>query len=302
MKQKRVKKWQVWLILILGVLAVSTASILIRLCFEVTSIETVGFSLFLAASRLTLSALILVPVWRNFQGYSLSPQACYYAGAAGIALAIHFATWITSLSFTSIIASTTLVTTNPIWVTIISWLWFQEKPQKMTILGIIIALIGSFSLAFVSQTNSEIGSNSLLGNILALIGSLMVSCYFILGKKSQELGLKISQYIVIAYSTSALILFPFPLLLNTSYLSYPPQVYFYLLLMAIIPQLIGHTILNWSVNQISPTTVTLGILFEPVFASFLAFWLFGEIPQILVVMSALIILLGVAIAVIYPSQ
>ncbi|MEA5535971.1 DMT family transporter [Crocosphaera sp. XPORK-15E] len=290
--------WQVSLILVMGVLAVSTSAVFVRLALAAGGTSGVGFSLFLAASRLIIASFLLLPGWRKIPNFQETSTAYYYAIAAGFTLAFHFATWITSLSFTSIAASTTLVTTNPIWVAVLSWLWFKEIPTKKTILGIIIALIGGVFIVIGDGTNSVAASNPFLGNVLALVGALTVSLYFLLGREAQRHGLRVSSYIVIVYTIAALILFPFPLIIGSGYLNYPTSVYFYVLLMAIFPQLIGHTALNWSVRWISPILVTLVILFEPVFASCLGFFLFGEMPTILVLVGAIILLLGVAIAVI----
>src|SRR3712207_6949862 len=94
--------WQVAFILAVGVLSVSTAAIFIRLALEAAATQEVGFSLVLAASRLTLAALFLAPAWKNFYSTRFTSGALGFSVAAGVFLAIHFATWITSLSYTSI--------------------------------------------------------------------------------------------------------------------------------------------------------------------------------------------------------
>lgn len=288
--------WLVILVLIVGILTVSTAAILIRLANAAANLNGVGFSLVLAASRLTLASLILLPAWRQIDRRVLQPGAIRYAGAAGLCLAIHFAVWIASLSYTSIAASTALVTTNPVWVTLISWLWFREKPSRLSAIGIALALLGGLGVGLGSVSSTSIGSHPLLGNILALLGSWAVSFYLLLGREAQKRGLSIGGYIAIAYTTAAFILLPLPLAFGVSYTGYPILVYFYILLTALLPQLIGHTSFNWVVLWISPTLVTLAILFEPVCASFLGYLLFGEIPTPLVLAGATILVIGVAIA------
>jgi drug/metabolite transporter (DMT)-like permease len=289
--------WQIILILIVGIFAVSTAAIFIRLASASAGIQGVGFSLFLAASRLILASLILLPAWRNIQQIRVEPKTYYYAIAAGICLALHFATWITSLSFTSIAASTTLVTTNPIWVAILSWWWWQEKLSRQTIIGIGIALGGGILIAVGDVNNNQVYSNPLLGDFLALWGSWLASLYLLLGFQAQKRGLSISHYIAIAYSVAALVLFPLPLIFQTSYGGYSNKVYLYILLMAIFSQLIGHTSFNWTLRYLSPTVVTLALLFEPIGSSCLGFFLFNELPQQLVLVGGVILLIGVAIAV-----
>ncbi len=301
-----VPTWKVALVLTLGVLAVSTSAIFIRLAFESASVYNVGFSLVIAASRLSLASLILLLTSlkpRKSQGSQqradFNYTAFYYAIGAGFCLSLHFATWITSLTYTSITASTTLVTTNPIWVTFITWLWLKEKPTFLTLLGIGIALAGGITISLSSSSSSSINTSSqpLLGNFLALVASWAASFYLLLGRESQRRGLSISKYVTVAYTTSALVLLPLPFFVGASYINYPSQVYFYIALMALIPQLIGHTSFNWATRMMSPIIVTLVLLFEPIGASLLGYLIFKEVPKPLELVSAVVILIGVALAV-----
>ncbi|BAZ46527.1 hypothetical protein NIES4102_35630 [Chondrocystis sp. NIES-4102] len=288
---------QIGIILVIGIIGVSLSAIWIRLGLAAVNFENkVGFSLFLAASRLILAALIVLPTAKNLKSRENNPQSYYYALAAGVCLAIHFATWITSLSYTSIAASTVLVTTNPIWVGLFSWWWYKEKFNRVQILGIAVALIGGVIIALVDTNlaNSEY-SNPILGNILALMGAVMSSLYIIFGLKAQQQGLNTQQYIAIAYSIAALALFPLPWFYNTSYLGYPKAVYLYILLMAIISQVIGHTSLNWAIRWTSPALISLSLLFEPVIASIFGAIVFKEIPAGGLLIGGVIILLGIGI-------
>lgn len=287
--------WTLALILGLSIFALSTGAILIRLAFHAAGVQGVGFSLILAASRLSLAALLLLPAWRNIKPQLLQSGAVIYAGVAGGLLALHFATWITSLSYTSIAASTAIVTTNPVWIALFS-LGFGEKPKPQTLVGITLALLGGLAIGLSGTESSAIARYPLLGNSLSLIGSWAISGYLLLGREAQRRGMGIGSYAAIAYSSAALILLPLPLLWNTSYVGYPPSVYGYLLLMAVGPQLIGHTSFNWALRWISPTLVTLVILFEPVGASILGYLIFGELPGIGVIGGAIVLLIGVAIA------
>lgn len=290
--------WQVGLILFAGIIAISTSAIFIRLAITSAQVSGVGFSLFLSASRLTLASLLLIPAWRNFHSIPLTPGALRYGVAAGICLALHFATWITSLSFTSITASTTLVATNPIWVALLSWFWYKEKLTRITVLGISIAFIGGVLIALGNQETVNVVKNPLLGNLLALVGAFMGSLYLLFGKEAQRRGLGIGSYVAVAYSTGALVLLPLPLVFGVNYFGYPNLVYFYVLLTAILPQMVGHTSFNWAMRYLSPTLVTLTILCEPVGASFLGYLIFHEIPGVHVIVGAIVLLSGVAIAII----
>jgi drug/metabolite transporter (DMT)-like permease len=294
-------KQTVGLVITLGIFSVSTAAIFIRLAFEAANTQGVGFSLVLAASRLAIAAIFLLPTWRNHQTQELQRSAFLYSIAAGVCLAVHFATWISSLSYTSIAASTTLVTTNPVWVALISWLWFKERPTWLTSLGIAIALSGGILIG-VGSSGTELGSDPLVGNSLALIGAIAVSFYFLLGREAQRQGLGIGRHAALTYTTAAVVLLPLPLFFNTGYFGYASEVYLWIGLMAIFPQLIGHTSFNWAVRWISPTLVTLTILAEPVGSSILGFLVFRENPGVIVGIGAIVILVGVAIAALGTAQ
>ncbi len=288
----------VWGVVIIGVMAISIGSLLVRLALKSADQSGIGFSLVIAAIRLTGASLIVLPTALKIQWRSLSFQALIYAVAAGCCLAFHFATWITSLSYTSIAASTTLVTTTPIRVAILSKFWLNEKLSPGKMIGIAVAFLGGIMIGLSETQTGSFYSNPLLGDSLALIGAWAVSFYIMFGREAQQRGFSIGGYVMVAYTVAALILLPLPLVFGVGYTNYPASVYFYLLLMAIIPQLIGHTSFNWAINKISPTLVTLAILFEPIGSSFLGDLFFNEVPPLSVLIGGIIILTGVAIAVI----
>ncbi len=292
--------WLIIVILAIGILAVSTAAGLVRLTLATVPQPTLGFSLVMAALRMVIAAIGLWPLWPSLQRSQPSRSALGYAAAAGLALALHFATWITSLSYTSIAASTTIVTTNPIWVALWTWFWWGDRPTRMTLIGIGVALAGGCCIG-LDGANMP-GGSAWIGNGLALVGAGAASSYLLLGRAAQRRGLAVTHYAVVAYGTAAIVLFPLPLLSGTSYLGYSPLTYGYITLMALLPQLIGHTSFNWAVRWVSPTTVTLVILLEPVGASLLAFWGFGEVPGGRVLVGAVGLLTGVAIAVLSPPN
>lgn len=284
---------RIGLVLLVGILASSTASVLVRLALEAAGTREVGFSLLMSALRLAFASLVLLlaPPIRLPRSRAALPFAAW----AGVFLALHFAFWITSLSFTSIAASTALVTTNPIWVTLFSWLFLKEPPTPLTLLGVGVALAGGLLVGL--GEGQEGGANPALGNALALLGAVSVSAYFLLGREAQRRGLSILEYIRLAYPAAALVLLPLAPLFGTPYFGHPPMAYFWILLMALIPQLIGHTSFNWATRHVPPVLVTLVILLEPVGASFLGYLLFGEFPGVRVLLGAAALLFGVALAV-----
>ncbi|WP_038055366.1 DMT family transporter [Thermus amyloliquefaciens] len=285
---------QIAAVLLLGILAISFGSILVRLALAVSGDKSLAFSLVMSAGRMGLAALLLAPGWRTLPQ---SRAGVPYALAAGAFLALHFAFWITSLSYTSVAASTALVTTNPVWVTLFGWLFFREAPSPLTLLGVGVALLGGLLIG-LGDAQGGSGSQPLLGDALALLGAVAASLYFLLGREAQRRGLSILEYVRIAYTAAAMVLLPLPYLFGGGYGGYPLEVYGYILLMALLPQLLGHTSFNWATRHIPPVLVTLAILFEPVGASLLAFLLFGELPGVQVLLGALVLLLGVGLAVV----
>ncbi|MEM6613796.1 MAG: DMT family transporter [Cyanobacteria bacterium P01_C01_bin.72] len=290
------KRSQILIVVIVGIVGVSLAAIWVRLAVAaVVPSNKVGFSLFLAAARMILSAVILLPTWRNFQLDRCKSRAYYLALAAGLCLGIHFATWITSLSYTSIAASTVLVTTNPIWVGLISWWWYKEKLSPSKVIAIGVALLGGIIMAVADNTQAGNYSNRLVGDLLALLGAVMSSLYIIFGSQAQRRGLSTANYIAISYSAAALCLLPLPFFGNSGYLGYSSEVYLCVLSMAITSQVIGHTSLNWAVRWLSPTLISLSLLFEPVVASLLGAILFNEVPSIGLLVGGVTILLGIGV-------
>ncbi len=283
-------------VLALGVAAVSAAAIFIRFAFAAVGGGAGGVALLLAAVRLGLAALLLSPTWPGLARTRFQPGALALAALAGVFLAAHFGTWIVSLAYTSVAASVTIVTTNPIWVALFGWLWLGERLSARTLSGVLLATAGGVLIGLGDAAGGSAGSAPLLGDLLALVGAWTVSGYFLLGREAQRRGLSIGQYAAVAYGAAALVLLPLPALWGTPYTGWPPAFYGYALAMALTSQLIGHTSFNWAVRWIPPVTVTLAILFEPLGSGFLAYLFFHETPPPLVFAGAALLLAGVGVA------
>ncbi|BAY53157.1 hypothetical protein NIES2134_117590 [Thermostichus vulcanus NIES-2134] len=303
MSVNRPPHWQIALVLGVGVLAVSTAALLVR--WGMTGLPThslgttVGLSIFLASGRLSVAALCLIPQLHPWPWPDLSRQNLRWAVAAGVALAAHFSLWFTSLHYTSVAASTTLVTTTPIWSALVGYLWQRQTLKPQGWLGMAIAFGGS-ALISAGEPTSTVARNPLLGNGLAIAAAWAVSAYFICGQAAQKAGLSIHHYALVAYATAAGVLLPLPPLLGLAYTGWPLKLYGAILLLALIPQLVGHTSLNWGVRWLSPTGVTLLVLAEPIAASLLALLLFGEVPTTAVITGGILVLVGLSVA-LWPS-
>lgn len=272
-----------------GVLIVSSASILIRFAQEL------GVpSLSLAAWRLTLAALILTPLVltrARDELATLAPREFGLAILAGAFLAVHFATWIASLAYTSVAASTVLVTTNPIWIAAASWLLFRERPGAGLAAGIALALLGSVAI-FAAGAGSPGGGDPALGNALALIGSIMVSGYLLIGRSLRR-RLSLLAYIWLVYGAAAGVLLIAVLASGGPMLGLTTTAYAILLALAVGPQLGGHTAFNWALRYLSPAFIAIAILGEPVGAALLAFLMLGERVAPLELAGFVLLLVGI---------
>jgi drug/metabolite transporter (DMT)-like permease len=297
--QGRPSNVKIALVLLTGLMAASTAALFVRLGYAAgEGLNDVGLGLAMATLRLCFASLLLLPLWyRTHNEDRPQPGAYWYALGAGVFLAIHFGSWIPAFAFTSIAASTTIATSSPVWVAIILWLWRGEIPTRLTITGIAVAIGGAIVLALGDAGGDGSGSNPLLGDGLALIAALGFSFYFLMGQEAQRRGLSTSRYVAVAYAVGAFSLIGVPFIVEPGYAELPGMVIFYGLMLALVPQLIGHTSFNWAVNWVTPTLVTLVILMEPIGASILGFLFFREVPGWIVLIGALILLAGVAMAV-----
>jgi drug/metabolite transporter (DMT)-like permease len=282
-----------FIVVFAGVLIASTAALMIK------SAQDYGTpSLVISAGRLGFAALLLSPIaWlRSGREIRTAQRRDLVLGAvAGVFLAVHFASWITSLSYTSVASSTALVTTNPIFVAIASYLLFREKLAGGLIAGIALTATGSLLIA-LSDSSGGIGSHPLLGDALALVGAVAVTGYFLAGQSARK-RLSLLAYIWLAYTTAAVVLVAWALLAGYSLFGYDLVVYILLLGLAVGPQLLGHTSFNWALRYLSATVIAVAILGEPISSTVLAFVLRGERPQWLQIVGGLVLLGGIVLAV-----
>ncbi len=284
------------LVLFIGVVAVGLAAPLIRLAYAALGRADLAAGVLIAAGRLILASMLLGPWLARARPWAASPRPRAQAALAGAFLALHFALWIASLAFTSVAASVALVTTNPIWLAIFEALFLKRRPSPIGALGIALAVLGAGLIGFADAGGESPGKAPLLGDLLALLGAWAVSGYLLLGQAAQR-QLGTAGYVAIAYTAAALVLLPLPWVLGLGYLGHPPPFYLWLLLIAALPQLVGHTSINYAVRAFGPTRVALFILFEPLVAALAALALFGEVPPAGVLWGGGLLLLGVGIAV-----
>jgi drug/metabolite transporter (DMT)-like permease len=229
-----------------------------------------------------------------------------FASLAGLLLAVHFASWITSLEFTSVASSVVLVTTTPLWVALLGPVFLGEKTPRIAILGMAIALFGGVIIALsdiciwsgggisCGEGFGDFGSKTLLGDILALFGAVAAASYLMIGRHLRA-KVSLTPYIFLVFSAAAVFLVLAMLLLDGIPPVFPAKVYLWLLLLAVVPQLIGHSIFNWSLKYLPTGYVAVNLLGEPIGSTILAFLFLNETPAIVKIIGAILILAGIVL-------
>jgi drug/metabolite transporter (DMT)-like permease len=291
-------------VLLVGILAVSTGSIFVRFA------QTTSPSLVIAAYRLSLATFILLPLAltrRRSELIGLNPRQILLALFSGLFLAIHFATWITSLEYTDVASSVVLVTTTPLWVAILSPVLIKEHPTRTAWLGLVLALAGGIIIGLSGSCSWEgqrlacpqpadlVQSKVFLGNLLALVGGWMAAAYVIIGRSLRS-RMSLISYIFTVYGMAAVVLVILMLAAGNTPWGYPPATYLWFLLLALVPQLLGHTSFNYALGHLSAAFVSIALLGEPIGAILLAYLILGEKPTGLKIFGAILILTGILIA------
>lgn len=284
---------QVYLVVLMGAVAVSLAAIFIRLAQG----EHIP-SLMIAAARLTIAALILTPItlrrhWAEIR--ALKRNDLLLALLSGLFLALHFATWILSLEYTSVLISVVLVTTNPLWVAVLEVVFLRARLGRMVIIGLLIGFVGSIIAGLASSGPTTPGKEPLLGSILALTGAVCVAIYLVIGRKLRAC-LNLLPYIWLVYGCAALILLVTITVMGIPVTGYSTNGYLCLLGLALIPQLIGHSSFNYALKYLSATLVGIVNQLEPVLSAVAAIIVFNEVPGTIQILGSVAILAGVILA------
>lgn len=289
---------------ILGaILAVSTASIFIRFAQQNAP------SLVIAAFRLTFASLILAPLAltrHRAELHSLTRRELLLALLSGIFLALHFATWISSLEYTTVASSVVLVSTSPLWVALLAPLFLRERLTRSALIGMTLALIGGVSIALSDSCTWQNGlacpslaefvkGSAFFGNSLALAGAWTVAGYLLIGR-SLRAKMSLVPYIFVVYSMAAVVLIIIMLAAGETPLGYPPLTYVWMLLLALVPQLIGHSTYNWALRYMPAALVAVTTLGEPIGSTILAYFILREAPTWIKICGAVMILTGIYIA------
>ncbi|HEX2051627.1 MAG TPA: DMT family transporter [Actinomycetota bacterium] len=291
--------WLPWALLAVGVCVASVAAILIRYAspagadpLDLAAWRASDHSHPLAVSfwRCAAAAAVLAP-WALRRVRARPARDWRLPAVAGVFLALHFATWITSLALTTVAASVLLVTTTPVFVAIAAYLLLRERLSRAGWTGIALTVAGS-ALIGGGDLGGRFDASVLAGDALALAGAVTVGGYALAGQVARR-HLGIVEYAFVTYAVAAAALLPVCVAAGIPLGGYSSQAWWAIAGLVAGPQLVGHTALNLVLKDIDATTVSVAVMAEPVVATVLAYVLFDEVPSALLYPGGAAILAGI---------
>ncbi len=279
--------------ILIGVISVSTSAILVKLAEADSGI--------IAFYRMLFSVLLMAPTFLlhyRKEVLNIERKDWIFSIVSGIFLAFHFILWFESLRYTSVASSTVLVTLQPLFAIAGTYVFFKEPINFKTIFSGLIAILGSF---LISWGDFKVGGLAFYGDMLALIACALVTGYMLFGQEVRK-RVSLTTYTIIVYSSSTVTLFFYVLLKGESFGPYSSMNWIWFLLLAIVPNLLGHNLFNWALKWVSANVISIAILFEPVGASILAFFVFNEHLVNTQVVGGVIVIIGITLFVIDESK
>jgi drug/metabolite transporter (DMT)-like permease len=268
-----------------------------------------GASMSAPIAAATAAPAIAIGFWRNALGAAATlpvavvhrrrdtlhglPRGAWVASlVAGILLAVHFGTWLTSLRLTTVAASTALVCTTPIWIVAFDLLRGRAVPRAV-LAGTLLAVAGGVAITGVDAASS---TRALVGDVLALLGAIAAGGYMAAGERARRDATN-AEYTLVAYTTCALALVPVAFLAGEPLTGFTARTWLELLAVTVCAQLLGHTALNAALPRVGATAVALALLFEVPGATLVAWVWPGQTPSAWVLPGTALMLAGLAIVV-----
>ncbi len=258
-----------YIAVVIGVIAVSTSAILVKLAGDASAGMIAFYRLFFAVLLMLPSILIK---YRD-EIRSIKKRDWGLATLSGFFLALHFILWFESLNYTSVASSVVLVTLQPIFAFVGTYFFFGERFSVAAIISMFITLLGSF---IISWGDFQISGMALFGDILALLGAVTVTGYFLLGQQMRR-NLSLMTYSFIVYGISALTLLVYNVILQNEFIGFSGETWIWFIALAIVPTFLGHSLFNWALRWLSTSTISMAIVFEPIGATILAYYILGEV-------------------------
>ena len=278
---------QVMLVLLAAVVGISTSAVLVK--------RMEAGPIAVAAWRCLGASMLLAPATAAELG-RLSRSDATRLVLAGTALAGHFVVWFASLQHTTVLRSTLLVCTTPVWAAAIDMVLSRVPPSRQWLLGLTVALPG----VGLMTTGGAVGEASLTGDGLALLGAVLAAIYLRLGQAvRQRVGTSASMGAMCA--VAAAVVFAAAGVADTQLVGWSWETWALIAGAVLGPQLVGHQGFTYAVRWVPASTVALVVLLEPVGAALLAVIVLGEVPPAMAWVGAALVLLGVGVATRSPA-
>jgi drug/metabolite transporter (DMT)-like permease len=265
-----------------AVLAVSTSGPLIR--------YAAAPALAIAMWRNALALPVLaIPAWRARRP---TRREARLIGLSGVFLAAHFATWVPSLSYTTVASSVALVATQPVWAALIARARGEHVHRQVWI-GIGVALVGVLVL---SGVDLSISPRALFGDLLAMVGGALAAAYVSVGSEVRR-SVGTAVYTTGSYGVASALLLLACVVSGRPLAGFDTATWLAIAALVVGPQLLGHTLVNTVLRSITATAVSVAILFEVVGATVIAALWFGETPPLAAVPAGLLIFSGIIVVI-----
>lgn len=274
-------------LLAVALLAVSTSGPLIA--------ATAAPALAIAFWRNAMAGGVLVPVAlarRRAELRALDRRQWGLCLLAGALLAGHFATWVPSVTLTSVASSTALVATQPVWAALLARAAGRRVRSSVWV-GIGVAVVGA---ALLTGADVSLSGRALVGDLLAAVGGALAAAYVTAGAAVRT-RMSTTAYTAVCYPTCALLLLALCLLARQPLAGYDAGTWVKLAALTAGAQLLGHSLVNVVLRTTSPTVVSLAILFEVPGAGILAAAWLGQLPPPTAVPGIVLLLVGIALVV-----
>ncbi len=275
------------MLLVVGVVAVGFAAIFIR--------AADAPSLSIAFYRNAIAAAIVLPlaiVRHPGELRGLSRRQVALMLLSGAFLALHFATWISSLALTTVAASVVLVTSAPIFTVAAERVLYGTRVSRRVMTGILLALLGTL---IISGGALAVSGRAALGDLLALAGAVAGAGYFLAGQRLRP-AVSLLTYVGVVYTICAGLLLVTVLIAGDPLAGFDAKTWWMLLLLALVPQILGHGTFNYLLGDLGATVVAVAVMGEPVVSGLLAVAFFGEIPSWATIVGGVVLLAGIYVA------
>jgi drug/metabolite transporter (DMT)-like permease len=237
-----------------------------------------------------VASLILLPISVHRGALtSISKRNLLFSALSGFFLSLHFILWIASLDYTSVASSVVLVSTSPIFVGLGARFFIHEPPSRLLKIAIALAVGGA---AVIGWGDMRLGGTALQGDLMAVGGAIMAAGYLLSGRRVRQ-EVPLSGYALMTYGTATILLLIVCLAMGQPLGGFSLPDYVWLILLGLGPQLIGHTSLNWALEYLQASVVSIVTLGEPIGATILAYIIFGEALTLTKGVGGAIILVGI---------